>query len=165
MTLSELMQGKTPNADFEGFTTADDMVLAVNLSETPASTPGGYLVAQLGISEHSAVLETQSQDSQYIRTGQVKTKTGTSREITVKGERYVGDAFQDALLSHTMKYGIGQAVIKEYVYFNVLTGKGEAGSVAIAVEDDPSGTAGENAGFSASMTSTVMPSEYVYEAE
>ena len=43
------------------------------------------------------------------------------------------------LLSHAIKYGTGQAVIKPYVYFNMLTGKGERGNISIAVEDDLSG--------------------------
>lgn len=161
MTLSELMNGKTPNADFEGFSTADDMVLAIDFTGE-ATNPGQYIVAQEGITEQSGSLSAQTQDSQYLRTGQVTTKTGTSRSFTVSGDRYHGDAFQDAILSHAVKYGTGQAVIKPYVYFNLLTGKGEQGKISIAVEDDLSGAAGENASFSATLTSTVKPTEYTY---
>jgi len=32
MKLTELMQGKTPNPDFEGFSTADDTVLAIGFT-------------------------------------------------------------------------------------------------------------------------------------
>lgn len=161
MKLSELMQGRTPNSDFEGFSTADDMVLAIDFSGT-AADPGEYIVAQNGITEQSGRLEAQTQDSQYLRTGQVTTKTGTSRSFAVNGDRYNKDEFQDEILSHAIKYGTGQAVIKPYVYFNMLTGKGERGSLSITVEDDLSGAAGENASFSAALTSTVKPTEYTY---
>lgn len=164
MLLNELMQGRTPNPDFEGISTADDMVLAVDFSGSAAS-PGGYTVAQNGITEQSGKLEAQTQESQYLRTGRVTTKTGTSRSFTLAGDRYNKDDFQDELLSHAVKFGTGQAVIKPYVYFNMLTGKGEKGMLAIAVEDDLSGAAGENASFSATLTSTVLPAEYSYVAE
>lgn len=162
MTLKELMQGKTPKPEFEGFSTADDMVLAIDFTGT-AADPNDFVVAQNGITEQSGQLEAQTQDSQYLRTGQVTTKTGTSRSFTVNGDRYNGDEFQDAILSHPIKYGTGQAVIRPYVYFNMLTGKGERGSISIAVEDDLSGAAGENASFSATLTSTVLPTEYAYQ--
>jgi hypothetical protein len=161
MTLAELMNGRNPSPDFEGFSTADDMVLAIDF--TGASTdPNEYTVAQTGITEQSGALSAQTQDAQYLRTGQVTTKTGTSRSFTVTGDRYNKDAFQDALLDHDLKFGTGQAVIKPYVYFNLLTGKGEQGKISIAVEDDLSGAAGENASFSATLTSTVKPIPYTY---
>lgn len=161
MTLSELMNGRTPNPAFEGFSTADDMVLAIDFTGE-ASDPGTYTVAQEGITEQSGALSAQTQDSQYLRTGQVTVKTGTSRSFTVSGDRYNGDPFQDAILSHAIKYGTGQAVIKPYVYFNILTGKGEQGKISITVEDDLAGAAGENASFTATLTSTVKPTEYTY---
>ena len=161
MKLSELMQGKTPSPSYEGFSTADDMVLAIDFTGS-ATSPNHYTVAQKGITEQSGALSAQTQDSQYLRTGQVTIKTGTSRSFTVSGDRYNKDDFQDALLAHEMKYGTGQAVIKPYVYFNLLTGKGEKGNISIAVEDDLAGAAGENASFSATLTSTEKPEEYTY---
>lgn len=161
MKLSELMAGRTPAPTFEGFSTADDMVLAIDFTGV-ATTPATFTVAQEGITEQSGALSAQTQDSQYLRTGQVTIKTGTSRSFTVSGDRYNGDEFQDAILSHAIKYGIGQTVIKPYIYFNMLTGKGERGSLSIAVEDDLSGAAGENASFSATLTSTSKPTEYTY---
>ena len=163
MTLSELMTGRTPDPAFEGFSTADDMVLAIDFTGE-ASDPGEYTVAQEGITEQSGALSAQTQDSKYLRTGQVTVKTGTSRSFSVSGDRYNGDAFQDALLSHAIKFGTGQAVIKPYVYFNILTGQGEQGKISIAVEDDLAGAAGENASFTATLTSTVKPAEYTYTA-
>lgn len=161
MTLSELMAGKTPNPAFEGISTADDMVLAVCFDGN-STNPNTFIVAQQGITDQSGSLEAQTQDNQYIRTGQVTTKTGTSRSFNVTGDRFNGDAFQDEILSHRIKFGTGQAVIKPYVYFDLLTGKGERGTLSIAVEDDLSGAAGENASFSATLTSTSLPVEYEY---
>ena len=162
MKVSELMNGKTPSEEYAGITTADDMVLALNLASTPAQTPNDYIVAQEGITEHTGALEAQTADSQYIRSGQVTTKTGTSRSFTVNGDRFCGDTFQDALLAHKMKYGTGNAVIVEYVYFNMLTGKGEQGKVSVVIEDDLAGAAGENASWTATLTSRGTPTEYTY---
>ena len=103
-------------------------------------------------------------ESTYLRSGTSTTKTGTTRTFTVTGDRQAGDAFQDALLAHALKFGTGQKVIKPYVYFNMLTGKGEQGLISIAVEDDSSGAAGENAGWSATMISRGTPTEYTYSA-
>lgn len=161
MKLSELMGGRTPDPAFEGFSTADDQVLAVDFTGT-AATPNDYTVAQAGITEQSGALAAETQESQYLRTGKVTIKTGTSRSFSVSGDRYHGDEFQDALLSHAVKYGTGQAVIKPYVYFNVLTGKGESGKLSIVVEGDLSGGAGANASFTATLTSTEKPGEYTY---
>lgn len=161
MKLSQLMQNHTPNPAYEGATTADDMVLAIDFTGN-AATSGDYIVAQSGITEQSGSLTAQTQDSQYLRTGKVTIKTGTSRSFTVNGDRIVGDEFQDTLLSHALKFGTGQEVIKPYIYFNILTGKGEKGSVSITVEGDLAGAAGANASFTSTMSSTIKPEEYNY---
>lgn len=162
MKVSELMNGKTPSEEYAGITTADDMVLALNLASTPAQTPNDYIVAQEGINGHTGALEAQTTESQYIRSGKVTTKTGTSRTFTVNGDRFCGDDFQDALLAHKMKYGTGKTVIVDYVYFNMLTGKGEQGKISVVIEDDYSGEAGGNAGWTATLTSYGTPTEYTY---
>lgn len=161
MKLSELMQSYAPDPSFAGATTADDMVLAIDFTGA-ATDPNEFTVAQTGITEQSGALSAQTQDSQYLRTGKVTIKTGTSRSFTVNGDRIVGDEFQDTILSHAIKFGTGQGVIRPYVYFNLLTGIGERGSVSIAMEDDLSGAAGENASFSSTLTSTAKPVEYTY---
>ncbi|MCL2567948.1 MAG: hypothetical protein FWE12_00715 [Oscillospiraceae bacterium] len=162
MKLSELMQGKQVNKAFTGQTTADDMVLAVNLNGAATGSYGDYIVAQVQINEHSGSLDAQTVDTQYIRAGEVTTKTGTTRTITVSGDRYVGDEFQDMLLSHDLKYGTGAAVRRNYVYFSILNGAGEAGEATVVVEDDAAGAAGENLTFSATLTSTQTPTEYAW---
>ncbi len=164
MKLSQLMQDATPSSSFEGITTADDFVLAVDFSENAATT-GDYVVAQEGMTELSGELETLTQESQYLRGGKQTVKTGTQRTFALTGERFIGDEFQDSLMSHSMKYGTGQSVIKPYVYFNILTGLGEKGTVSIAVESDPSGAAGENAGISAVLTARGTPVVYTYGEE
>ena len=163
MKLSELMNGVTPSDDFAGIVTAGDMVLAIDFTGS-ASGPTDYIVADEGVTEQSGALEAVTAESTYLRSGTSSTKTGTTRTFTVTGDRFAGDEFQDALLAHALKYGTGQAVIKPYVYFNMLTGKGEKGSISIAVEDDNSGSAGENAGWSATLTARGTPTEYTYSA-
>ena len=163
MKLSELMAGVTPDEEFAGIVTAGDMVLAIDFSGA-ASSPDDYIVADEGVTEQSGALEAVTAESTYLRSGTSNTKTGTTRTFTVTGDRFAGDEFQDALLAHKLKFGTGQTVIKPYVYFNMLTGKGEKGSISIAIEDDHSGTAGENAGWSATMTARGTPTEYTYSA-
>lgn len=162
MKLSDLMQNRTPKPDFAGEVTADDMVLAVGFTLEPGTHPDDYFVAQQYVTEHSGTLESQTKSNQYIRTGEVSTKTGTKRKITVNGNRYIGDDFQDELLSHDMKYGTGSEVVKPYVYFNMLTGEGETGMASISINNDPSGAAGDNAGFSATLDVIGKPVEYTY---
>lgn len=160
MTLKELMESRTLQEDYAGQITADDMVLAVNLAD--ADDVDGYIVAQPYISEHSGALEAQSQESQYVRAGKLTTKTGTTRTITVTGDRYAGDPFQDSILDHKIKYGTGSTVVKDYVYFAIQNGKGELGQATIVVEGDAQGVAGENLTFNAILTSTIVPKEYTY---
>ena len=161
MKLSELMNGVTPNAEFEGIVTAGDYVLAVDFSGS-ASSPEDYIVADGGVTEQSGTLEATTAESTYLRSGTTETKTGTKRTFTVAGDRMAADDFQEALLAHAIKYGTGQSVIKKYVYFCMLTGKGEQGSLSIAVEDDEGGEAGANATWSATLTAVGTPKEYTY---
>jgi len=164
MKLSDLMTGKTPSASFEGFANNDDFVLAVDTTGSAAS-PGDYAVVQVGVTHHEASINTDTKDSQYIRTGKVTNKTGAQRTFKVEGDRYIGDDFQDWALSLATQFGVGSTVVRKYVYFNILTGKGEQGSVVVVVSDTQSGDAGGNAGFSADMTSTATPTDYTYGAE
>lgn len=162
MKINELMQGHVPNASYQGISTADDMVLAVDVSGTKDAAEAEYLVAQGGITEHSGELNPQTQTSQYMRTGQNTVKTGNQRVITIKGDRILGDEFQEFLLSHEIKYGVGAKVVVPYLYFNVLTGIGEKGMATVLVEEEPSGAAGENSSFVASLNAITIPELYVY---
>ena len=166
MKLSELMNGKEPSADFEGFVTNDDWVLAVDISGGTATHPDEYVVAQTGVAGLDAQLNPVTQDKQYIRAGQTTTKTGTQRTFKVTGDRYVGDEFQDYCFSHAVKYGTGNSVVAPYVYFNILNGQGEQGTASIIVNSDASGNAGESSGVDIDIKKAgEMPTEYTYTAK
>ena len=166
MKLSELMTNHTPNADFEGYAINDDFVLAVDCSaQGNAADPHEYAVVEMGVSGLDAQMNPVTQDKQYIRAGQSTTKTGTQRSFAVSGDRYVGDEFQDFALGHGVKYGTGNAVIRDYVYFCVLNGKGERGKVSIIVNSDGAGNAGESAEIDIELRKAGgQPTEYVYTA-
>lgn len=166
MTLKELMQGRTPSPDFEGYVTNDDFVLAVDCSEAGnGANPDDYAVVQMGVTGLDSQMNPVTQDKQYIRAGQSTTKTGTQRSFAVSGDRYVGDAFQDFALSHKVKYGTGSTVIRDYVYFCVLNGKGEKGKASIIVNSDGAGDAGESAEIDIEIKKAGdQPTEYTYAA-
>lgn len=62
-------------------------------------------------------------------------------------------------------HGVGQKVVVPYVYFSILTGKGEKGTVSIIVNSDGGGNAGENSSISIDLRSVgTAPTEYTYSA-
>lgn len=167
MKLKELMATHNPKVNFEGFVTNDDFVLAVDCSADGKLTdPGEYDVVEMGITGLDAQMNPVTQDKQYIRAGQSTTKTGTQRSFAVSGDRYIGDAFQDFAQSHAVKYGTGNAVIRNYVYFCILNGKGERGQVSIIVNSDGAGDSGESAEIDIELRKAgSLPVEYTYGAE
>lgn len=168
MKLSELMAGYTPSADFEGWVTNDDFVLAIDLTPTAdsATDPDDYGVVQIGIEGLDAQMNPVTVDKQYLRAGQSSTRTGTQRTFKATGDRYIGDEVQDYIFSHKIKYGVGQAVITNYIYFNLLNGKGEKGQVSIIINSDGSGNSGENAGIDVDFKKVgSLPIEYTYAAK
>lgn len=166
MKLTELMQNATLKPDFTGFVTNDDFVLAIDCGETPAtdfSEVDDFAVVQLGVAGLDSQMNPITQDKVYIRAGQSTTKTGNQRSFAVTGDKYVGDEFQDFALSHDIKYGTGQTVVRKYVYFNIVTGKGESGECSIIINSDGSGEAGNNAEIDIELKkSGAAPSEYTY---
>lgn len=168
MKLSELMANATLNPDFTGFVTNDDFVLAVDCGETPAADFADakeFAVVQLGVAGLDSNLNPITQDKTYIRAGQSTAKTGNQRSFSVTGDRYVGDEFQDFALSHDIKYGTGQTVVRKYVYFNIVTGKGESGDCCIIINSDGSGEAGNSAEIDIELKkSGAAPAEYSYTA-
>lgn len=163
MKLKELMQGRIPKPDFEGYVTNDDFVLAVDCSENGSAEVSEYEVVQLGATGLDAQLNPVTQDKQYIRAGQSTTKTGTQRSFAINGDRYIGDGFQDFAMSHSIKYGTGNTVIRPYVYFCILNGAGEKGEGSIIVGSDASGNTGESAGIDIEIRKAgAMPAEYVW---
>ena len=166
MKLSELMQGYTPNPDYEGWVTNDDFVLAINTNpETPDTDEADYNVVQLGIEGLDAQMNPITVDKTYIRAGQSTQRTGNQRSFTISGDRYIGDEVQDYIFSHDIKYGAGNKVITDYVYFNLLTGKGEKGKVSIIINSDGGGNAGESAAIDVEFRKVGdNPTEYTYNA-
>lgn len=167
MKLSELMEGITPNADFEGWVTNDDFVLAIDLTPNAgaATSPKDYGVVQIGVEGLDAQLNPITNDKTYVRAGQSTLRTGTQRSFAVSGDRYIGDDVQDYLFDHKIKFGTGQSVITNYVYFNMLNGKGEKGQVSIIVNSDGSGNAGESSAIDVEFRKVGnKPVEYTYSA-
>ena len=65
-----------------------------------------------------------------------------------------------------MKYGTGNKVIVPYVYFCLLTGKGERGKASIIVNSDGSGNAGESSAIDIDLRKAgELPTEYTYSAD
>ena len=163
MLLETLMQGATVSADFEGFVTADDMVLAIDISDNQNAEVGKYAVAQMGLKSTSGSLNPEEKTQAYIRAGKSTTKTGNQREIGFEADRYAGDEFQDFALSHKIKYGTGQACVVNYVYFDRLTGKGEKGQGTLTISSDAGGNAEENLTISGSIKkSGAAPVEFTW---
>ena len=165
MKLNELMANYEPSEDYEGWVTNDDYVFAIDLNPNSgaATEESEYAVVEMGIAGLDAQMNPITQDKQYIRAGQNTMKTGTQRSFSVSGDRYVGDEAQDYCLDHKMKYGTGNSVVTNYVYFNVLTGTGEKGQVSIIVNSDGSGNAGESSAIDIEFKKIGSnPVEYTY---
>jgi len=165
MLLSTLMTGVTPNPAFTGWSTNDDMVLAIDLDPanvTPTATDA-YAVVQTGIEGLDAQLNPIMTEKNYIRAGQSSIKTGNQRTFKPAGDRYIGDAAQDYMLNFLRAQGKGNACITNYVYFNMLTGVGETGQVSIVVNSEGSGNAGESSAFDIELKKVgAAPATYSY---
>lgn len=61
--------------------------------------------------------------------------------------------------------GTRNAVVTDYVYFNILNGKGEKGQVSIIINSDGGGNAGESAAIDVEFKKIGnVPTEYTYSA-
>ena len=168
MKLSELMANAKLNPTFTGFVTNDDFVLAVDCGETAATDftdVANFAVVQMGVAGLDSQLNPITQDKVYLRAGQSTAKTGNQRSFSITGDRYVGDEFQDFALSHDIKYGTGQTVVRKYVYFNIITGTGEQGEACIIINSDGSGEAGNSSEIDIELKkSGSAPAEFTYSA-
>ncbi len=166
MTLAEFMATRSPDPTYKAAAadTTDAYILAINLAEPAEESPAGYIVANEGITEHPGSLNPEMTDSVYMHSGKRSSKTGNQRQFGIAGDRFSGDEFQDAILSYKMKYGTGNTIIRDYVFFNGLTGLGEKGKIAIVIDADAEGAAGENATFSGTLYAQGIPSAYTYTA-
>lgn len=164
MTVSETITatGITPSADYTGIETANDFVLAICSDAATQTTKDKWIVCADHVKEHSGALNATTNDDEFIRTGVITTKGSTQRTLSVNGNRCVGDAFQDFVLSHKIKFGSGNDVIVPYIYFSLRTGKGEAGTAAIIVTSDVGGAAGAPATFACDIKGIGVPAEFDY---
>lgn len=163
MTVKEVMTGITPSADYAGLEMADDFVLALQTADTQQNV-NDYIVCQECITEHSAAVNPGTQEKQYIRKGNATIKTSAQRTFSISGDRTRGDPWQDWVTSLAVLFGTGSAVIVPYVYFSMLTGKGETGKASVIVNNDASNGAGNNAGISVTVSGVEKPTEYTYSA-
>ena len=112
MKLSELMAGITPSASYAGPAQTDDFVLAVDIAESASQKKGDYVVVQDGITAVDPQLNPETTDKTYIRTGKSTAKTANQRTFNISGDRQHGDAFQDFVCGHAIKFGLGKTVVK-----------------------------------------------------
>lgn len=166
MTVTEAVNasGITPSAAYKGIETTDDFVLAVCTEDSKKESVKDWIVCADHVREHSGALNASTSDNTYIRTGPVTTKGTPQRTLTINGDRYKGDAFQDFLLGHEMVYGSGQSVILPYVYFSLRTGVGEKGEAAFIVTSDVGGAAGAIATFACDVKGIGTPAKFDYTA-
>ena len=163
MKLSELMEGVTPSPSYAGIANVDDFVLAIDIAEESSGKKADYIVVQTGVTSVDAQLNPETEDKTYLRTGKSTNKTATQRTFNISGDRMEGDAFQDFACSHKIKFGKGNAIVKPYVYFSMLTGKGEEGQAAIIVNSDGSGDSGAAAEVDIDiMCNNSAPTEYTW---
>lgn len=163
MKVSELMANVTLKTDFSGGLTHNDMVLAINTKPGTNTSVGDYAVLQIQIEGTEAELNPETSDKTYIRSGKSTNKTGNQRTFSVTGERYVGDEAQDFIFSHAIKFGTGAEVVTDYVYFDMITGKGEKGTVMISVNTDGGGDASSGLEIDVElMQNGAKPTSYTY---
>lgn len=170
MTVSETLaaikarKGIEPSADYTGPERADDFIFAFQTNAAKQAKITDWIVCQERVKEHSGALNATTEDVDYIR-ARATEKGEVQRAFTLNGNRCVGDAAQDFLLSHAVKFGSGSSVIFPYVYFSVKTGKGEKGEAAFIVTADASGAAGSAAGFACDVKGIGTPAEFDYLTE
>lgn len=163
-TLAQLaaQKGITPSADYKGIEEADDFIFAIQTDKTTQTEKAKWIVCADHVKEHSGALNATTTDDTFIRTGPVTTKGSVQRTLSVNGNRCVGDAFQDFLLSHKIKYGTGSDVVVPYIYFSLRTGKGEKGTCTLIVTSDVGGSAGSPATFACDVKGIGIPDEFDY---
>lgn len=140
------MARQTPDRTRTGFPAADEWVLAVDISGGKAA-PGDYETVRTGIRRIEAVLSSAVGKKQFVRSEQAAIKTGVRRVFSIRGDRCIGDTFQDWALSMPVCFGLGESVVVPYVYFCLRTGEGEQGEVTVLVRRDSGSGTDEEDGF------------------
>ena len=133
-------------------------------AEGNAESPEAYDIASVHTDNYNAGIDSETDDKNYYYEGKISKKTSSQRTFQVTGDRIIGDAFQDFVCSHAVKFGKGSAVLRGYVYFCVLTGKGEKGLATIVVNNDGNGESGASGEIDVEIKSQGEPEEYTYSA-
>ena len=146
MKLSAAMTGITPSTSFAGEVSGDDYILALDCStDGSATSPADYDVATVHVSNYGAELSPETDSSQFYYEGYTSMKKSTSRKFKPVGKRLMGDAFQDFICSHAIKYGKGSAVV-------------------ILVNNDGAAESGAIGDIDAELQVIGVPEEYTYSA-
>ena len=170
MTVAETLAGikkkfgYEPSADYKGTEDANDFIFAIQTDKTDKTTQtqkSQWIVAAERVKEHSGSLNASTEDVNFIRAS-ATTKGTTQRTFSINGNRCVGDAFQDFLLSHKIVFGSGSDVVVPYIYFSARTGRGEAGECVLIVTSDVGGSAGAAATFACDAKSIETPEAFDY---
>lgn len=165
MTLSAYMAAVAESVASTGERTGRQMVLALDCSEEGNATEANYAVVANHIENHGASLNPKTVDKSYIGEGDSTLKMSTQRTFDVTGQLLRGDAFHDFICSHAIKFGVGSAVQRKYVYFDPGTGIGEKGTMTIIVNKDGAAAASDPADIDVRLASCGETEEYTYEAE
>lgn len=167
MTVSETLAGIKkkfgfePSAEYKGTEDANDFIFAIQTDSTTQTKKSQWVVAAERVKEHSGSLNASTEDVNFIRAS-ATTKGTTQRTFSINGNRCVGDAFQDFLLSHKIVFGSGSDVVVPYIYFSARTGKGEVGECVLIVTSDVGGSAGAAATFACDAKGIETPEEFDY---
>lgn len=175
MTVAETLAGikkkfgYEPSADYRGTEDANDFIFAIQTDKTTQTQKSQtqksqWIVAAERVKEHSGSLNASTEDVNFIRAS-ATTKGTTQRTFSINGNRCVGDAFQDFLLSHKIVFGSGSDVVVPYIYFSARTGKGEVGECVLIVTSDVGGSAGAAATFACDAKGIETPEEFDYLKE
>lgn len=163
MTITELMQGKTPGS-YEGLVSVDDYVVAIDTNPTEGETQDNdFCVLQKGITGQPMSFNPEEMTRKFIRGGKQTTVVDKQFTCDISGVRYIGDQAQDYIMSEKMKFAVGQDVVTNFIYFNMKTGKGIKGKCSVILNSEADGSAGDDATFSCSLKSTESkPTEWTY---
>lgn len=165
MKLTDFMAERVKRAAV-GEVQADDYVLAVDCSESgTATTVGDYAIATVYVENMGAGISASTNDKNYLYEGAMSLRSAPKRSFSISGQRFAGDDFQDFVTSHKVKFGVGNAVQRKYVYFNVNDGKGEQGTLTINVTNDGGAASGNVADIGVELSVFGVPAEFTWPAE
>ncbi|MBQ1678679.1 MAG: hypothetical protein II062_04000 [Oscillospiraceae bacterium] len=164
MKLSTYMAAVASTVSEDGERTGRQMVLALDCTEDGDATEANYAVVANHIENHGASLNAKTADKSYIGEGDSTLKMSTQRTFDVTGQLLRGDEFHDFINSFAIKFGVGSAVQRSYVYFDPGTGEGEKGVMTIIVNKDGAAAASDPADIDVRLAACGIPTEYTYTA-